>query len=243
MIVKIIGVTTCAVSFFYTAYVLCNLTHFLSNHNGKPEASVPEKDEISSVAWSTLLDLSLLSIFMLQHSLMASDTVKYLFCKLRLEYLDRSVYNAISAGALHLLIDWWQPIPWLTLWRVDTASNTTAWLIFSAFHVLAWSIVYSGCLMMDASELAGLKQVSYKITGQRSPMEMKSRDLLRYYAHMRHPSFTGFLIILWIHPLMTLDRLLLALVLTVYMALMWTIDQDDYNYHANVIRRKQSGQF
>lgn len=147
--------------------------------------------------------MSLLSTFMLQHSLMATDFVKHLFCKLNMDYMERSIYNVVSALALHLLLNQWQIIPSIALWKVDTSSNNVLWCIFTAAHVLAWSIIYSGCLMMDISELTGIKQVYYKFSSRPSPMVMKSKGLSRYYSHMRHPSFTGFLIILWIHPYMT----------------------------------------
>ncbi|KZC08282.1 Nurim like protein [Dufourea novaeangliae] len=172
--------------------------------------------------------MSLLSIFIVQHTLMASDFVKHLFCKVYIDYMGRSVYNVASAMALHLLLNQWQIIPSISLWKLDTSSNNVLWFIFTAFHVLGWSIIYSGCLMMDIAELTGLKEIYYKFSSRPSPVAMKSKELLRYYSHMRHPSFTGFIIILWIYPYMTLDRILLASILTVYMALMWTIDKEDY---------------
>ncbi|OAD60033.1 Nurim like protein [Eufriesea mexicana] len=170
---------------------------------------------------------------------MASNFVKHLFCKLHMDYMERSIYNVATAMSLHLLFNKWQIISSITLWKVNTSSDNVSWYTFTAFHVLAWSIIYSGCLMMDISELAGIKQVYYKFSLRSNPMLMKSKELLRYYSHMRHPSFTGFIIILWIYPYMTLDRLLLALILTVYMTLMWTIDKEDYNYHANLVKKKQ----
>ena len=241
MFVKCVSVATCAACFLYTFYVLCNFTYFLSNHKENEEANtVREKDDdVDSVLWQSIVNMCLLSTFMLQHSFMATDFMKHLFCKLHVDYMERSMYNVVSAAALHLLIDRWQTVPSIALWKVVTSSNSVAWFAFTGLHVLAWSIIYSGCLMMDASDLAGLKQVYYKFSFRPSPMVMKSRELLRYYSHMRHPSFTGFLIILWIHPYMTLDRLLLASILTIYMALMWTIDKEDYNYHASLVRRKQ----
>lgn len=147
--------------------------------------------------------MSLLSIFMLQHSLMASNFVKHLFSKLYMDYMERSIYNVVTAMSLHLLFNKWQTISSITLWKVNTSSDNVSWFIFTAFHVLAWTIIYSGCLMMDISELAGIKQVYYKFSLRSSPMLMKSKELLRYYSHMRHPSFTGFIIILWIYPYMT----------------------------------------
>ncbi|XP_043248670.1 nurim homolog [Colletes gigas] len=240
MIVKCISVVTCAACFLYTFYILCNLTYFLSYHKEVQNINISlEKDEhFDSVLWLLIINTSLVSTFMVQHSFMASDFMKNLFCKLNMDYMERSIYNVTSAMTLHLLLNQWQIIPSIALWKFDTSSNIV-WFIFTAFHVLAWSIIYSGCLMMDISELTGLKQVYYKFSFLPSPMIMKSRELLRYYSHMRHPSFTGFLIVLWIHPYMTLDRILLASILTIYMALMWTIDKEDYNYHASLVRQKQ----
>lgn len=75
-------------------------------------------------------------------------------------------------------------------------------MLFSSLHVFAWSIVYSGCIMMDIAELCGLKQIWYRVSKINSPLDKKSRELRRYMRHMRHPSFTGFLFILWIYPIM-----------------------------------------
>ncbi|XP_076649902.1 nurim homolog [Halictus rubicundus] len=245
MILKCVSVVTCAAYFLYTFYVLCNLTYFLSNHKLNDGTRVsPEKDDSAdSVVWLLILNMSLLSVFMLQHTLMAGDFMKRLFLKLHMDYMERSIYNIASAATLHLLVNQWQIVPSISWWKIDTSSNNILWYIFTSFHVLAWSIIYSGCLMMDISELTGLKQVYYKFSSRPSPMSMKSSGLLRYYSHMRHPSFTGFLIILWIYPYMTLDRIMLGSILTVYMALMWNIDDEDYNYHATLVRRKQAELF
>lgn len=192
-----------------------------------------------SVWWPMLVDMCLLSVFMIQHSVMSTEFAKRLFSRLRIEYTNRSVYNVASSLCLHLLLSNWRSVPPVALWKVDTLTSNFSWYMFTGCHVLAWSIIYSGCLMVDISELAGLKQIYYKISCLPDPMEIKSRELSRYYSHMRHPSFTGFLIILWIHPFMTIDRTLLATVLTAYMALMWNIDEEDNNYHTMLFRRKK----
>lgn len=236
----------CGACFLYTFYVLCNLFYFLSRHNGKIETTNLEgttapgvDDAMSPVMQSLLMDISLLSVFMLQHSVMAKNSVNQIFRKLHIEYLDRSIYNIASAAVLHLLITNWEIVPEVSLWKISTSSNMSAWLLFTTIHVLAWAIIYCGCLMMDISDLAGLKQVYYKISGRPNPGAMKSRELLRYYAHLRHPSFTGFLMILWIHPFMTIDRLLMASVLTIYMILMWNVDKADYCYHLSLVKLKE----
>lgn len=241
MIAKATSIAACSLCYLYICYILCKLTYFLSCHESAHEAEDASDTEQSSVTWALLVDMSLLSIFMVQHSAMSTDFAKRLFCNLHIDYINRTVYNVASCLCLHLLLSNWQVVSAITLWEVDTITNNFYWYTFAGCHVLAWSIIYSGCLMMDISELSGLKQVYYKITGLPSPMEIKSRELSRYYSHMRHPSFTGFLLILWIHPFMTIDRLLLASILTAYMALMWNVDQEDYNYNAVLFKRKKIG--
>ncbi|XP_033224161.1 nurim homolog [Belonocnema kinseyi] len=229
-------------SFLYTFYVLCNFMYFLSNqYDNQKIASRPESDDnlVLTMLWDFLIDTCLISAFILQHSVMASDFVKRIYSALKIEDLDRSVYNACSAAVLHLMVKTWVPVSLVTLWNINTTSYSKIWLLMTAIHVLGWVFIYSGCLMMDISELVGLKQVLYKISCRPCPMNMKSRELRRFYGHMRHPSFTGFLMILWIHPIMSIDRLLLAVILTVYMIGMWNIDEDDYRYHSYVIQRKK----
>ncbi|GAB1863209.1 Nuclear envelope membrane protein [Camponotus japonicus] len=245
MIRNVLSITVCASSFMYTCYILCNLTYFLSSHSSKNEnlraisgKVSPDDNGIQSTLWSLLIDVSLLTIFVFQHSIMANDLTKDIFSKLRIEYLSRSIYNACSSASLHFLINKWQQSPALTIWRIET-SNDIIWMLFSGLHVFFWCIIYSGCIMMDIAELCGLKQVWYKVSGRNNPMDTKSRELCRYMRHMRHPSFIGFLAILWVYPFMSIDRLLLATVLTIYMALMWTIDSEDYNYHIRYFRQKQ----
>ncbi|CAL1677990.1 unnamed protein product [Lasius platythorax] len=240
MISNVLSITVCASSFVYTCYILCNLTYFLSSHSSKNDSLrvVSDDNAIQSTLWSLLVDMSLITIFIFQHSIMANDFTKNIFFQLRIDYLSRSIYNACSSASLHFLINKWQQSPALTIWHIET-SNDTIWMLFSGLHIFSWSVIYSGCIMMDIAELCGLKQVWYRVSGKNSPLDAKSRELRRYMRHMRHPSFIGFLAILWIYPFMSMDRLLLAIILTIYMALMWTIDSEDYGYHITYFRRKQ----
>ncbi|XP_071446555.1 nurim isoform X2 [Hetaerina americana] len=73
-------------------------------------------------------------------------------------------------------------------------------------------------------------QVLYYVRGLPDPLKSKSEGLLRYYKHMRHPSFIGFSLLFWGIPQMSLDRALLALQLTIYMFLAWNTDERDIDY-------------
>ncbi|EFN81612.1 Nurim-like protein [Harpegnathos saltator] len=132
---------------------------------------------------------------------MASNQFKEICCKLHIEHLSRSIYNACNSAVIHFLINNWKQVPFLYCWHFNTSSNAI-WMLFNGLHVFAWSFIYSGCIMMDIAELHGLKQVFYRVSGRNSPLDNKSKGLKRYMKHMRHPSFTGFLIVLWLYPFM-----------------------------------------
>ncbi|KAL6268814.1 hypothetical protein P5V15_001938 [Pogonomyrmex californicus] len=236
---NILSVVVGICSFVYTCYILCYLTYFLSNHGDNQNLHTASGDNAGeSILWSLLIDMLLIKIFVFQHSIMANEFFKHIFCRLQIEYLSRSIYNACSSASLHFLISKWQHTPAVTIWKFET-SNEAVWMLFSGFHVFAWSIIYSGCIMIDIPELCGLKQIWYKVSERSSLLDTKSNEFRRYMKHMRHPSFIGFLTILWIYPIMSVDRVLLATILTIYMALRWTIDFEDYNYHKRYFRQKQ----
>ncbi|XP_058809204.1 nurim homolog [Phymastichus coffea] len=241
MISKIFRIAVCTSSFLYTFYVLCKLTYFLSKPVEYKESDELELEEnlVLKTLWILIINITLLSVFIIQHSVMAMDVVKDIYFNLNMEDIERSIYNASSAAVLHLLVKQWQSIPWISVWNFSTSQSNYLWFTISACQVIGWCIVYAGCVMMDISELAGLKQVYYKLSGRPRPMTIKSRELQRFFLHMRHPSLTGFLIILWIYPLMSIDRLLLASILSSYMILMWSIDYEDYSYQSIMISKKQ----
>jgi len=159
-----------------------------------------DNNATESTLWSLLIDMLLITIFVFQHSVMANEFTKHTFCRLNIEHLSRSIYNTCSSASLHFLMNKWQRTPAATIWKFESF-NEAVW-IFSSLHVFSWSIIYSGCIMMDIAELCGLKQIWYRLSKRNSPLDTKSIELRRYMRHMRHPSFTGFLVILWIYPIM-----------------------------------------
>lgn len=70
-------------------------------------------------------------------------------------------------------------------------------------------------------------------------MEYKSAELIRLYRHMRHPGATMLTLILWCHPAMTVTRLVLAIMFTLYLTLAFTVTPDDLAYARLQWQRKQ----
>lgn len=92
---------------------------------------------------------------------------------------------------------------------------------------------------MDLGELLGIKQTYYDLHNYLEPIAYKSLELRNLYTHVRHPSFVGFTLILFATNVMSLDRLLLAVLLTTYMYVAWSSDQTDIAYQRKQLQRKK----
>nr|XP_006819384.1 PREDICTED: nurim-like [Saccoglossus kowalevskii] len=119
---------------------------------------------------------------------------------------------------------------WLPVAAAGPLWRSTSSLLFVCVHCIGWIAIVGTVLIVDYSEFLGLKQVYYYLIGQESPISKKSPSLQRLYSHMRHPLFTGLTLILWCQPVMSFDRLLLAVVWTLYLALGHNLDIRDYQY-------------
>ncbi|GIX88247.1 nurim homolog [Caerostris extrusa] len=143
---------------------------------------------------------------------------------------------------LQILIDLcllWHPTPGWVVWEISTAAHPTAWWLFAAIHCIAWLVIYGSCFVIDITELLGAKQVFYSLQGWPDPLSLKSEGLQRMYSHMRHPSFSALAVLLFAHPLMQLDRLLLAYALVLHQLLGWRVDAADYSYQRRMLQRKE----
>nr|XP_060615363.1 nurim [Anolis sagrei ordinatus] len=208
-----------------------------------PEATSPARtDAASRPPWGAALrdpkvlhpltvDMGLIALFILQHSLMATDRVKR-WTNSCFGVLQRSFYVFCTALALQLLMRYWQPVQdGPELWRTSTEPWVT-WvpLICFILHFIAWLVIFSIILIFDYAELMGVKQVYYHCLGMGDPLAVKSSRAVRLYAHLRHPVYLEFLLILWAVPCLSLDRLLLALLFTLYLTCAHSLDKQDYLY-------------
>uniref|UniRef100_A0A8C1UA16 Nurim n=1 Tax=Cyprinus carpio TaxID=7962 RepID=A0A8C1UA16_CYPCA len=203
-----------------------------------------------SVPWSVALrdgvvlkavavDVFLLVLFSVQHSLLAWTPVKQV-CQNVFGVLFRSVYCFTTAAALQILMHYWQPVTSAPcLWSVRTAP-WDIWfpLICFILHFLCWAIICSILLIFDYPELLGIKQVYYECLGLGDPLLLKSERAQRLYAHLRHPVCVELLTVLWLLPTFPLDRLLLAVYLSAYLILAHSLDAQDCAYLRRQLRSK-----
>ncbi|XP_055382655.1 nurim homolog [Condylostylus longicornis] len=231
--------------FVYTFYVVGKLMLFLSN----PGATsikytwilniLDNQSRLETAFVALVFDALYVILFILQHSLMKSNLIIAIFEKTGLGLIERSVYCLTSSLCLYYLIENWLSAPTIVLWQINVADNPSLWWMFVLVHVFAWIVIYGGSLIMDLPEIMGLKHVYYDIKDYAPPMAYKSFELRHLYGHIRHPSFIGFLIVLWFTNLMTVDRLLLSIMLSLYMYVAWSTDHNDVIYQKCQLQRKR----
>lgn len=102
--------------------------------------------------------MSLISLFIIQHSFMADIRVKNAFYSLHLTDIQRSIYVTFTSLSLLVLVNNWSPISDVYLWKMNL-NSTPVWSFYLLLHVFAWIIIYVGCICLDVNELLGIKQV------------------------------------------------------------------------------------
>lgn len=238
--IDLLKILLCGEALFCTFFTVIDLTYFLSIPDYKQLQNIAthiDQNDFSNLTWRLTLNSALLSLFMLQHSLMSASKIKDLFKYYGFQVIYRSLYIISTSVVLSQLTKNWQLCPHVILWQVNLNYRPYYWLFISS-HTLAWLLIYIGNICVDVTELLGIKQVYYSICNLPEPSERKSCQLNRLNCHMRHPSFIGFVFIFWWFPIMTLDRLLLATITTLYMYLAWNTDDSDYAYQKYQFQRK-----
>jgi protein-S-isoprenylcysteine O-methyltransferase Ste14 len=173
--------------------------------------------------WPTavIINLILLTIFALQHSIMARPGFKKWWTKFIPWSIERSTYVLLSSLALILIYYFWQPLQ-SVIWHVDNPAGAN---ILTALFWLGWLIVLASTFMISHFELFGLKQVYMNLKQkQLSPPEFKMPML---YQFVRHPIMLGFIIAFWATPHMTAGHLLFAAVTTAYILVALQFEERD----------------
>lgn len=157
-----------------------------------------------------IINLVLLSIFALQHSIMARPRFKEWFNSNFSQAIERSTYILLSSLALILIYWQWQPIT-TKVWEVE---NTILSNILTGVFFLGWFIVLLSTFMINHFELFGLSQIFDNLKNKQTPNPKFQTNYL--YKLVRHPLMLGFLIAFWATSVMTIGHLLFSVVTTLY---------------------------
>jgi protein-S-isoprenylcysteine O-methyltransferase Ste14 len=161
-------------------------------------------------AEALIVNLLLMSVFAVQHSVMARKQFKAWWTQLVPPAIERSTYVLASSLALVLLFWQWCPMP-APVWQIGDASVAMA---VTGLSFVGWLIVLTSTFLINHFELFGLHQVAANLSGRAIPAARFRTPL--YYKFVRHPLYLGFIIAFWAAPMMTVGRLLFAAVTTAY---------------------------
>jgi methanethiol S-methyltransferase len=187
--------------FFYTCGWLANL--------GVPRSI--DSSPTAPTAWAITINVLLLGIFALQHSIMARPTFKRWWTQIVPKPIERSTYVLCTNLVLILLFWQWRSID-TVIWDVQsTAGQAVLWGMFG----LGWATVFVSTVLLNHFDLFGLRQVWLYLRGK--PYTYLPFNTPLFYQWMRHPLYLGWALAFWCTPTMTGGHLLFAFVTTMYM--------------------------
>jgi protein-S-isoprenylcysteine O-methyltransferase Ste14 len=185
---------------------------------------VPKTIDIGTVVPVTeaiIVDLLLMSVFAIQHSVMARKQFKQWWTQFVPKPVERSTYVLFSSLALALLLWQWRPLP-TVVWHIDNPQIAMAVIGLS---FAGWLILLTSTFLINHFELFGLHQVANNLASRTMPTPRFRTPL--YYKFVRHPLYLGFIIAFWSAPTMTAGHLLFAAVTTAYIIVGASLEERD----------------
>lgn len=174
-----------------------------------------------SLPVAVLIDVLLLALFAVQHSVMARPAFKRVWTRLVPHAVERSTYLLFTSAALLLLFWQWRPIAGI----VWSASGPIATHILHAIFWAGWGLVLLSTFLINHFALFGLQQVYARLRSvPLPPPEFKTPSLYRW---VRHPLYLGLLLAFWATPTMTLGHLLFAVTNTGYILIGISLEEHD----------------
>jgi protein-S-isoprenylcysteine O-methyltransferase Ste14 len=158
---------------------------------------------------SLAIDLALLGLFGVQHSVMARPGFKRWWTQIVPHTVERSTYVLLSSLILLLLYWQWRPIEGI-VWRVQGAGAVALWVLCAT----GWLIALVTTFLISHFDLFGLRQVYLRLVGR--PYTNVEFKTVAFYKYVRHPLMFGFLVAFWATPNMTMNHLLFAAATTAY---------------------------
>jgi protein-S-isoprenylcysteine O-methyltransferase Ste14 len=186
--------------------------------------AVPKSmDSAAEGPWQTalLIDLGLLALFALQHSIMARPAFKRVLTRLVSPVIERSTYVLASSVALIVLFWQWQPLGG-TVWDVESPIGVA--LLYAGF-AFGWGLVLVTTFVINHFDLFGLRQVWRNLRGQ--PQQGLEFVMPMLYRIVRHPLYVGWFFAFWCTPTMTATHLLFAVMTTAYILIAIQLEERD----------------
>lgn len=178
-------------------------------------------DAQTSLPTALAIDCALLTLFAVQHSVMARRWFKEWWAHIVPWTVERSTYVLCASLALALLFWQWRPIG-IEIWSVENPiARAVLWTLFGA----GWATVLVVTFLINHFDLFGLRQVWLPLIGR--PYTRVAFRTPLPYRFVRHPLYFGFLLAFWMTPTMTLAHLVFAIATTAYIVLAIQFEEKD----------------
>jgi methanethiol S-methyltransferase len=167
------------------------------------------------------IDVALLTLFAVQHSVMARKWFKDWWTRLVPPPLERSTYVLFSSLALILLFWLWQPLGGV-VWSIE---DPVGRVVLRALFAFGWALVLISTFLINHFDLFGLRQVWLYLLGR--PYTSLKFGTPGPYRLVRHPLYVGWLFAFWCTPTMTLAHLLFSVATTGYILIAIQLEERD----------------
>jgi len=166
------------------------------------------------------IDIVLLGVFALQHSVMARPWFKVWWTRFIPREIERSTYVLFSNVAMVLIFAFWQPLG-MEVWRVGGVAKYVIYTVYG----LGWVTILYSTFLINHFDLFGLRQVWLHLRGiPYTPLPFREPSLYRY---VRHPLYVGWILVFWFTPTMTASHLVFAVATTAYILIAIQLEERD----------------
>ena len=207
-----------------TAYAAClaALLYLIGFSGGVLVPRSVDHGPSATLAEALCVDALLLSLFAIQHSVMARQSFKRWWTRRVPQPVERSTYVLATSLVLALFFWQWRPIAAPLVWRIENAAAVQ--LLWATFW-LGWGLVLVSTFLINHFELFGLHQVFARLTGRDMPASEFRTPLL--YRYVRHPLYLGLLLSLWAVPAMSAGHALFSAGLSAYIFVGISLEERD----------------
>lgn len=163
--------------------------------------------------WAVATNLGLISLFAVQHTIMARKSFKRQLARVLPPAAERTTFILATCVVFALLFVFWQPIPG-NVWEI---SHPVAQYLMIGVALVGFAIVPASTFLLDHFEFTGLAPAwRYATRRPDTTAEFRTPGLYRW---VRHPMLAGLLVAFWCTPVMTFGHLVLAFGMSLYIAM------------------------